>query len=257
MGTGDVYRSAKMAQFPNEYITVMNATGTMVSFSEGLYPNVTPSSRWVNVTAADFETMLKNYEYRFVRNVQVPVTQQPTPTPTPSTVTPRPLAIPHPEEPMNPLATLANTNVAAIITKWLVDWGVPAQHWDHWKTAIDIQVYDIYPPSLTAMGVNQDTPAATWEADGKRHLAIKPKWLNPGVIAHEQAHNSYALLNSSQKAAFTAVYTPLKNTDPVIKLLYSKNSYGLTNDIEGHAEVYRYIGQQMPAQLKMYYPELF
>jgi hypothetical protein len=165
--------------------------------------------------------------------------------------------LPHPEEAMNPSATLANTDVMAIITKWLSDWGVPAQYWDYWKTTIDMQVYEIYPPSLISMGINQDTPSATWEAGGKRHLAIKPKWLNPGVIAHEQAHNSYALLTLSLKAAFSAVYTPLKNTDPLIKLLYSKNTYGLTNDIEGHAEVYRYISKQMPAQLIIYYPRLF
>jgi hypothetical protein len=167
------------------------------------------------------------------------------------------MTIPHPEEPMNPSATLMNTNVAAVITKWLLDWGVPSQYWDYWKTAIDMQVYDIYPPSLLSMGLNQDTPSATWDAGGKRHLAIKPRWLNPGVIAHEQAHNSYALLTLPQKAAFSAVYAPLKNADPLIKFLYSKNAYGLTSDIEGHAEVYRYIGKQMPAQLLVYYPRLF
>jgi hypothetical protein len=165
--------------------------------------------------------------------------------------------LPHPEEPMNPLATLANTDVVAVITKWLIDWGVPAQYWDYWKSAIDMQVYDIYPPSVLKMGLKQDTPAAAWESAGRRHMAIKPNWLNPGVIAHEQAHNSYALLTSSQKAAFSTVYAPLKSTDPLIKLLYSKNTYGLTNDVEGHAEVYRYIGKQMPAQLTMYYPRLF
>jgi hypothetical protein len=166
-------------------------------------------------------------------------------------------SLPHPEEPMNPSATLANTDVNAIITKWLSDWGVPAQHWDYWRKAIDLQIYETYPPSLIAMGINQDTPALTWDADGKRHLAIKPKWLNPGVIAHEQAHNSYALLPPNEKSAFNMFYSSYKNTDPLITLLYSKNTYGLTNDIEGHAEVYRYIGQQMPDLLKRYYPSLF
>lgn len=167
------------------------------------------------------------------------------------------LALPHPEEAMNPSATVANTSVDAVMTKWLRDWAVPAQHWDYWKKAIDLKVYDVYPPSLTAMGIKQETPAGTWEAGGKRYLAIKPSWLNPGVIAHEQAHNSYALLTVPQKAAFAALYNSLKNTDPLIKLLYSKNTYGLTTDIEGHAEVYRYIGQRMPEQLKQYYPKLF
>ena len=89
--------------------------------------------------------------------------------------------LPHPEEPMNPSATLANTNVNAVMTKWLQDWGVPTRYWDYWKKAIDLQVYDVYPASLVAMGIRQNTPAGTWEADGKRHLAIKPQWLpRPG-----------------------------------------------------------------------------
>ncbi len=169
---------------------------------------------------------------------------------------PNAMVLPHPEEPMNPAATLAAVDVAATVSKWLVDWGVPAQYWDFWRTAIAIEVYEVYPPSLLSIGLKQDTPSGTWEADGKRHLAIKPQWLNPGVIAHEQAHNSYAFLSAEQKAAFSAAYTPLKNTDPLIKFLYSKNTYGLTSDVEGHAEIYRYIGKQMPAQLQTYFPRL-
>ncbi|QNT75262.1 hypothetical protein [Dehalogenimonas etheniformans] len=167
------------------------------------------------------------------------------------------LIITHPEEAMNPSATLANTNLAEIINKWLADWDVPAQHWEYWKTAIDIQVYETYPAFLTTSGMSQNTPAGAWDADGKRHLAVKPQWLNPGVIAHEQAHNSYALLPPAQKVAFSSAYSLLKHTDPLIRLLYSKNQYGLTNDVEGHAEVYRYLGNQMPVELKMYYPLLF
>ena len=118
-------------------------------------------------------------------------------------------------------------------------------------------MHDVYPASLTDLGIRQDTPAGTWEAGGKRHLAVKPPWLNPGVVAHEQAHNSHALLDANQKNDFAALYVPLKSTDPLITLLYSKNRYGLSSDIEGHAEVYRYIGQQMPVQMKPYYPLLF
>jgi hypothetical protein len=57
--------------------------------------------------------------------------------------------------------------------------------------------------------------------------------------------------------AFASLYTTLKASDPLIRLLYSRNTYGLTSDIEGHAEVYRYAGQQMPGQLKQFYPMLF
>jgi hypothetical protein len=196
------------------------------------------------------------FERLFKIFTEPPASPQQSPTTT-SPAQSKPLAIPHPEEPMNPAATLANTDLTSIINKWFLDWGVPEQWREYWKQAIDIQVYDVYPASLLSMGINQETPAATWEADKKRHLAIKPRWLNPGVIAHEQAHNSYALLNSDQKTGFSALYKPLINTDPLIKLLYSKNTYGLSSEIEGHAEVYRYIGQQMPEQLKPYYPGFF
>jgi len=170
---------------------------------------------------------------------------------------PKPSVLPHPEEPMNPSATVATVDVNAIISKWLTDWGVPQTWWSNWKGMIVVQLYDVYPASILAMGVKQDTPAATWSAGGKRYLAIKPGWLNPGVVAHEQAHNSYAYLNPDQKSAFSSIHSTLKTTDPLIKHLYSINTYGLSNDVEGHAEVYRYIGQQMPAQLKAFYPMLF
>jgi hypothetical protein len=183
-----------------------------------------------------------------------PVAPPPVP---PQPAMPRPTTIPHPEEAMNPSARIANINVNAIMTKWFQDWQVPSQYWDYWKTAIDIQVHDVYPASLLSAGIKQDTPAGTWEAGGKRHLAVKPQWLNPGVIAHEQAHNSFALLNANQKAAYATVHNSLKNTDYLIRLLYSKNQYGLSTDVEGHAEVYRYIGQYMPEQMKQYYPKLF
>ena len=166
-------------------------------------------------------------------------------------------ALPHPEEPRNPAATLANINVNAVITQWLTTWEVPKAWWNHWRTVLDIQVYDVYPASIIAMGITQDNPAATWDEGGKRHLAVKPQWLNPGVIAHEQAHTCYSYLNPEQKAAFAAQHASLKNSDPMIRHLYSVNTYGLTNDVEGHAEIYRYIGQQMPGQLKQYYPTLF
>jgi hypothetical protein len=178
-------------------------------------------------------------------------------TPTPPAKTPEPFFIPHAEEPMNPVATLANTDPIVILNKWLTDWETPAQYWDYWKQAINIRIYAIYPADILAMGIKQDTPAATWEDGGKRQMVIKPQWLNPGVIAHEQAHNSYALLNPSQKSAFASVFTSLKDTDPLMKFLFSKNAYGLTNDIEGHAEVYRYIGQYMSTRLKPFYPQLF
>ena len=168
------------------------------------------------------------------------------------------LTLTHPEEPMNPSQTVANTNVAIVVQAWLDQWQVPAQYQDFWKTQIDIKVFDSWPSDVLAQfsNITAGTPSFTF-SDTVRHLYILAAWLNPGVVAHEEAHNSYALLTDDQKAQFSAAYTPLKTTDPLIKYLYSINNYGLTNDVEGHAEVYRYLADRMPEQLKVFYPKLF
>jgi hypothetical protein len=158
---------------------------------------------------------------------------------------PVPPVLTHPEESENYEQTINNANVPLTLTKWLVDWKVPVEYWDFWRGQIVIEV---------TTGI--DAPACTWDSDdGKRHMKVKPEWLNPGVIAHEQAHNSYSLLTDAQKARFSKVYTPLKSKG-LIAFLYSKNGYGLTSDVEGHAEIYRYLGEQMPATLKPFYPRL-
>ncbi len=157
-----------------------------------------------------------------------------------------PLAIPHPEEPPDYSQTLANVNMAAALDAWEIKYNVPPADRDYWKTRIVI-----------TLDANLPYPAATFEQNGVRHLTIRPEWVNPGVIAHEQAHNSYALLSPAQKAGFAAAYTPLKTSDPLIVFLYAKNGYGLTSDVEGHAEIYRYLGEKMPATLKSFYPRLF
>jgi hypothetical protein len=156
------------------------------------------------------------------------------------------LTIPHPEEPVDPSRTIDNTDLSAAIEQWMIDYNVPEIHRDHWRNNI---VY--------SLDENLPGPAATHEEDGVRHLAIQPQWVNSGVIAHEQAHNSYALLTEEGKIAFSEDFNRLKTEDRLIKHLFSVNTYGLTNDIEGHAEVYRYIGDKMPEELKKYYPKLF
>jgi hypothetical protein len=157
-----------------------------------------------------------------------------------------PLTLPHPEEPINPNATMDNVSIGKALTDWCDQYNVPLEYHPFWFDAIVI-----------TLSITISYPAGTWEQDGKRHMIVRPEWLNPGVIAHEQAHNSYALLTDSQKTEFSAKYNPLKDTDPLIKLLYSQNTYGLTNDIEGHAEIYRYLGDKMPLPLKPFYPKLF
>jgi len=170
-----------------------------------------------------------------------------TPRRTPTVITGLPATgLPHPEEKPDYSQTVQNTSFADMQERWFETYSVPLQYRSFWRDKIVAKVTS-----------NIAYPAGTWEENGVRHLSVKPEWLNPGVIAHEQAHTSYALLTGEQKKEFSRAYSLLKNTDPLIKLLYAKNPYGLTNDIEGHAEVYRYIGEKMPEQLKRYYPMLF
>ena len=169
----------------------------------------------------------------------------PEPEPAPETI-PEPLSIPHPGESPDYSKTVDNTDLDSAMDQWEIDYNVPDNYRDFWKTKI-----------MIALDANLPYPAATYEQGGVRHLNIRPEWVNSGVIAHEQAHNSYALLAEAEKAEFSTTYTPLKTTDPLIVYLYSINTYGLTNDVEGHAEVYRYLGDEMPEVLKQYYPRLF
>jgi len=172
-------------------------------------------------------------------------TPQPEPEPEPAPE-PEPSGIPYPEEAPDHSKTIENTDLDAALDQWAEKYNVPVEHRDFWKTKIEIK-----------LDAELAYPAATYASGGIRHLVIRPEYVNPGVIAHEQAHNSYALMTEEQKADFSKAYNPIKTTDPLIVLLYSQNKYGLTNNIEGHAELYRYLYDQMPDVLKQFYPKLF
>lgn len=171
----------------------------------------------------------------------------------------KPLELPHPEEPINPCQTAAGMVTAAAFLDWAYNWEMPAEShiylWDH----MCIKLYDAWPNTILEdhKNLQPNTPAFSLIFDSKMYLHCLAAWYNPGVIAHEVAHFSWSLLSDAERLDFENLYTPLIKTDPYIKLLYSQNIYGLSSTIEGHAEVYRYIGQKMPAVLKKYYPKLF
>lgn len=155
--------------------------------------------------------------------------------------------LPHPEEPPDYTQTLESVDVYEVLDAWILGWSVPLEYEVYWRKAIVITV------TLTI-----GTPAQTWtDEQGKRHLDIRPEWLNPGVVAHEQGHNSWALLTEEQKQNFSVIFMSLKKSDRSIKYLFSVNPYGLSSDVEGHAECYRFLGSQIPESLKPFYPRLF
>lgn len=160
------------------------------------------------------------------------------------------LAISHPEEAMNPLATVESTDLTAVLDKWFSDWEVPEADRAFWRSWPIILV-----PSLTYNGA--EYPALTWPD----RTDLDPRWANPGVIAHECCHVLWAKFDDPTRAAFSAQYQSLMLTNALLQLMRSQKQYvqmqfGKNLDIEGHAECYRYLGTQMPDDLHVYYEGL-
>jgi len=159
--------------------------------------------------------------------------------------------VPHPEESMNPQATLRNTDIKGVIKEWYSIWNVPQIKQPFWDSVSVTLVENLYCVVNNQM---VKVPALTY-ADTKE-MSVDPMWANPGVIAHEMAHISYSFLTITDVAQFNITYEEVK-PDALVQLLESKNQYMKTNTVELHAEVYRYLGEKMPPKLKTFYPKLF
>ncbi len=183
--------------------------------------------------------------------------RKPKPAPpavTPPVVSTPALKVPHPEEPRDPKATLATVNIQGTKNTWFSEWDISPPNQAFWW-AVNIKVYDNWPPDILVKYRNL-TPGTPAFRDSNTTLCFLSSWLNPGTLAHEAGHISWDLLTPEQQAAFAAVHDQLKGSDPLMKLLYSQNAYGLTNANEAHSEVYRYFGSHMPESLKAFYPKL-
>jgi hypothetical protein len=148
--------------------------------------------------------------------------------------------LPHPKETENKNHTADNISVSAFVEMWLIKWDVPPQYWPFWQTQ--------------QVKLDDSIGYPAWNCGGL--LSVRPSWCSAGVLAHEFAHTVWAELTEDLRTQFELQSTPLIKSDPLVRLLFSQNSYGLTSMIERHAEIYRYLGQQMPECLKRYYPKL-
>ena len=147
------------------------------------------------------------------------------------------LVLPHPQEPINKQPV---TDYEKCIDDWLTRWAVPPEYWSFWLSRPVI--------------ITTDVPCAQTTQD---LTSFNPYWLSPGIVAHEFCHISYGLLSEVGKSNFSIESSAFMKTDPLIKLLFKTNAYGLTNDAERHAEIGRYIGDRMPESLKIYYPRMY
>jgi hypothetical protein len=151
------------------------------------------------------------------------------------------LSLPYPEEKPDYNKTIENTDIEDIRTKFYHDYEI--KDWDFWDT-VEIIISNQY-------GV----PACTYQKE--KQIYVRPEWYNHGVLAHECAHISHYLLSDEGKKEFEIKFNEALLTDKLVKYLDSVNSYMNTSFIEGHAEIFRYLGTQTPENLKIYYPKLF
>ncbi len=148
-----------------------------------------------------------------------------------------PLAIPHPEEPQDNSGRLVD--LEAVRAAWIKEWNVPAG-------GSPLLRVDL------AFDPNSHYPAYTLG----RKIFFKPSWALPGVLAHEMAHVVYANLTAIELQEFAGDFRNALVTDPLTRLLDAQNSYMNVSLVEGFAEIYRYLGDEMPGYLKRYYPGL-
>jgi len=154
------------------------------------------------------------------------------------------LTLPHPEEKSDYTLTVDSINVENLMNEWLATYDVPAEYHSYWKEHCHIIVSKQYP-----------FPAAT--SAQTQTIYIRPEWANPGVIAHEICHIIWDELPETAKNTFEDDLYNARKSDPLITLAWDTIPYMKTNDIEAHAECYRYVGQAIPDSMKTYYPKLF
>jgi hypothetical protein len=151
----------------------------------------------------------------------------------------RPTSLPYPEEAPDP--TL-NETIETLLAKFFNRYAVPQEFWAFWRTVNIILDRTFANPA----GMISQT----------KTLILRPEYANPGILAHEFSHLSYYLLSEDQKAGFAQDYVNIIQKDHLLRLLYFQKPHIKSSLVETHAEIFRYLGLQMPAGLKQYYPRL-
>jgi hypothetical protein len=157
--------------------------------------------------------------------------------------------------------TVATVYLDSVFNDWFNKYFVPADNYNYWRNIIHIEVFDEWAQWVYDKFPGQEVflnlaTALTYNDTDGRHLLVKAPFLNIGVLAHEQAHNSYALLSTDDKNGFARDYVSYYETDEAIKYLYKNKIVTTYDPVEIHAEIYRYLGKYMPEGLRKYFPKL-
>lgn len=194
---------------------------------------------------------LKNMCIKWFKKKQTTPVVPPVVPPVTSLVVPDPpkptYNLPHPQEGRNDSATIETTDMFKVLTDFYTKYSISTDNQPFWN---QVKFKVEYPLIING----NECPAGT--DSQTKTMWIEPQWASAGVLAHELAHISYYQLSPDAQAKFAVLHDGFKNTDILVKLLYSMNGYGLTSEVEGHAEIFRYLGLAMPQELKTFYPRL-
>lgn len=155
--------------------------------------------------------------------------------------------LPYPEE--APFEKPLDISARALVKGFLEAYKVPGEYHDYW---LDDVVSISNPLVILYRGVYINAPAATFD----RKVRLDGCWLNNGVLAHEFAHISYSLMPLDKRYEFNNLFKTSAHGYWYVHSMFMQKPYGYYNPVEGHADMFRYLGKDMPDVFKKYYPRL-
>jgi len=151
--------------------------------------------------------------------------------------------LPYPEEPFDPAQTAGNVDPVQVMFDFLENYQVPDEYRAWWLNSVTLDIVEgLNAPELTVAEL--------------RSIQERPGHANSGVTAHAAGHIVWPFLTPDEQNAFPGVVAALRNTYPRLDLVFTAHPYAGTSRVEAHAEIFRYLGPEMPTELRKYYPKL-
>ncbi len=153
-------------------------------------------------------------------------------------------------------------NIDDVVSTWMQNYYVPEEWRDKWESVNVDKPNNTFKFGPFKWNVEQGSfwskvfgyhqeKAAGWSYRNNPTIKLTENFLNPGVLAHEMAHQQWDYLAATQRKAFETSLNNLKESSDLIR--DASSSSGIQ---EWYADIYRLYGPWMPNELKQFYPQL-